>query len=44
MRKFSKSTVAAVALIAVASLGMSANPASAKVPGPDYRVGNGWCC
>lgn len=44
MRKFSKTTVAAIAFIAVASLGTSATAASPKISGPDYRPGNGWCC
>lgn len=41
MRKFTKSAVAAVVLVAVTALGA---PASAGAPQISYRIGNGWCC
>lgn len=44
MRKFSKSMIAAFALVVVASLGAPANAGPPKISGPDYRPGNGWCC
>ena len=41
MRKFTKSAVASIVLVAVAALGA---PANAAAPQISYKIGNGWCC
>ena len=41
MRKFTKSVVASVVLVAVAALGAPANAGSPQI---SQRIGNSWCC